>query len=480
MLMRTVAEVMDARSIAVIGASRDPEKPGAMLLKTLRDVGFSGKVAGVNPQGGEIYGVTLYKGLEDVPFQVDLAVLIIPPRLVPEAVALCGKRGVKGVVISSEGFAEAGEEGALHQREVLSILRATGMRGFGPNTLGLVNTATGLTSSYFAHPRMLEPGPIGVAAQSGIFVGALLRYLSSFEGIRISKGIGLGNKMDVDESDALEYLMNDEQTGVVGMYLEDVRDGRRFMEVAREAVKRKPVLLLKGGRTPEGARATASHTASLAVEDKVLEGALRQAGVIRVQGIEELVATLKGFLFMPMPKGRRIALITYSGAQAIMSIDAAMEEGLRVASFGEATSRRISRVISTAAKAQNPVDIFPDMMVHGPEKTFTETLGALLDSEDVDGVIFISFALPGIGPYRAVAELLQGRRRKPVFFTLLGMKEDLEESRSFLEANRVPCYLFPETAVKVMANMWRYASRVAGEGPGAWESPSLAQGVAGL
>lgn len=479
--MRTVAEVMDARSIAVIGASRDAEKPGAMLLKTLRDVGFSGEIAGVNPQGGEIYGVTLYKKLEDVPFQVDLAVLIIPPRLVPEAVALCGQRGVKGVVISSEGFAEAGEKGAAYQKEVLSILRATGMRGFGPNTLGLVNTATGLTSSYFAHPRMLEPGSIGVAAQSGIFVGALLRYMSSFEGMRISKGIGLGNKMDVDESDALDYLMKDEQTQVVGMYLEDVRDGRRFMAVAKEAVKRKPVLLLKGGRTPEGARATASHTASLAVEDTVLEGALRQAGVIRVRGIEELVGTLKGFLFMPLPKGRRIALVTYSGAQAIMSIDAAMEDGLQVARFGEVTSRRISRVISTAAKAQNPVDIFPDMMVHGPEKTFTETLGALLESDDVDGVIFISFALPGTGPYRAVAELIQGNRTKPVFFTLLGMKEDLEESRSFLERNRIPCYLFPETAVRVMANMWRYGSREeAQRGSGAWVSGSLAQGVVSL
>lgn len=480
-IMVSLEEVLGAKSVAVIGASRDPSKPGAMLLEVLNKTGFQGRVAGINPQGGSINGLTLYRNLEEVPFQVDLAVMLIHPRLVPEATAACARKGVKGVVISAEGFAEAGPEGARIQEEVLRILTNSGMRGFGPNTLGLVNTATGLTSSYFAHPRMLEPGSIGVAAQSGIFVGALLRYLSSFEGMRISKGIGLGNKMDVDESDALEYLMNDEQTRLVGMYLEDVRDGRRFMEVAREAVKRKPVLLLKGGRTPEGATATASHTASLAVDDTVLDGALRQAGVIRVRGIEELVATLKGFLFMPLPKGGRIALITYSGAQAIMSVDAAMDDGLQVARFGEATSRRLSRVISTVAKAQNPVDIFPDMMVHGPEKTFTETLGALLESEDVDGVIFISFALPGTGPYRAVAELLQGKRTKPVFFTLLGMKEDLDESRSFLEANRVPCYLFPETAVRVMANMWRYGSRGGGEeGLGAWVSPSLAHGVAGL
>ncbi len=455
--MRSLREILESRSVAVVGASRDPLKPGAQLLNVLKKVGFRGPVAGVNPQGGEVFETPLYRSLEEVPFPVDLAVLHIPPAAVPAALQECARKGVKGVVISAEGFAETGALGAKYQEEVRAILRSTGMRGFGPNTLGLVNTATGLTTSYFANSRMLKPGSIGFVAQSGIFVGALLRYLSSLEGLQISKGIGLGNKVDVDECEALDYLMEDEQTRIIGMYLEDVRDGRRFLEVARKATTQKPVLVLKGGRTREGARATASHTASLAVEDSVFEGAVRQAGVLRIFAIDEFIRTLKGFLNMPLPRGGRIALVTYSGAQAIMSIDAAVEEGLQVARFAEPTRERISRVIATSSKAQNPVDLFPDMLARGFEKTAIEVLGALLEDDGVDGIIIISFAILGADPYRPIIDFLRERCHKPVFFTLLGTQKDMEISRAFLEENRVPCYEFPEMAVRVLARMWRYA-----------------------
>ncbi len=455
--MRSVREILESKSVAVIGASRDPLKPGAQLLNVLKKVGFQGQVAGVNPQGGQVFEMPLYRNLEEIPFPVDLAVLHIPPASVPAALEECAGKGVKGVVISAEGFAEAGPQGAKYQEEVRNILRSTGMRGFGPNTLGLVNTATGLTTSYYSGPRMLRPGSIGFVSQSGIFVGALLRYLSSLEGFQLSKGIGLGNKVDVDESEALAYLMEDEQTRIIGMYLEDIRDGRKFLQVAREAAARKPVLLLKGGRTKEGARATASHTASLAVEDSVFEGAVRQAGILRLFAIDEFINTLKGFLNMPLPRGGRIALVTYSGAQAIMSIDAAIEEGLEVAHFREDTRQKIARVIATPSKAQNPVDLFPDMLSHGFEKTAMEVLQALLEDDGVDAIIFISFAIFGAEPYRPIVDLLQGRCTKPVFFSLLGTKKDIEVSRSFLEEHHIPCLDFPEMAVRVLARMRKYA-----------------------
>jgi acyl-CoA synthetase (NDP forming) len=455
--MRSVREVLESKSVAVIGASRDPLKPGAQLLNVLKKVGFQGQVAGVNPQGGQVFEMPLYRNLEEIPFPVDLAVLHIPPASVPAALEECARKGVKGVVISAEGFAEAGPQGAKYQEEVRNILRSTGMRGFGPNTLGLVNTATGLTTSYYSGPRMLRPGSIGFVSQSGIFVGALLRYLSSLEGFQLSKGIGLGNKVDVDESEALAYLMEDEQTRIIGMYLEDIRDGRKFLQVAREAAARKPVLLLKGGRTKEGARATASHTASLAVEDSVFEGAVRQAGILRLFAIDEFINTLKGFLNMPLPRGGRIALVTYSGAQAIMTIDAAIEEGLEVAHLGEDTRQKIARVIATPSKAQNPVDLFPDMLSHGFEKTAMEVLQALLEDDGVDAIIFISFAIFGAEPYRPIVDLLQGRCTKPVFFSLLGTKKDIEVSRSFLEEHHIPCLDFPEMAVRVLARMRKYA-----------------------
>ena len=454
--MRSIGEVLAARGVAVIGASRDPQKPGAQLIQVLQKVGFQGQVAGVNPQGGEVFGTTLYRQIQEVPFPVDLAVLHIPPGAVPSALAECARKGVKGVVISSEGFAETGAEGAKIQEEVRKILHETGMRGFGPNTLGIVNTETGLTTSYFSGRRMLRPGPIGFAAQSGIFVGALLRYFSSFEGLQLSKGIGMGNKVDVNESDALAYLMKDEQTKIIGMYLEDVRDGRRFLEAARRAVACKPVLILKGGRTAEGARASASHTASLAVEDSVFEGAVRQAGVLRLYSIDEFIRTLQGFLWAPLPNGGRLALVTYSGAQAIMSIDTAIDEGLQLARFQDQTKKSIAQVIATPSKARNPIDLFPDMLAHGFEKTSLEILKALLDDNGVDGVIFISFANFGDHPYRPIIEGIKGRMIKPVFFSLLGTQKDIEASRRFLEENGYPCFDFPEMAVRVFARMWKY------------------------
>ncbi len=454
--MRPIREILEAKSVAVIGASRDPEKPGALLLRVLKRVGFQGQVAGVNPQGGEVFETPLYRRLQDVPFPVDLAVLHIPPQLVPEALRECARKGVKGVVISAEGFAETGSQGAKYQEEVKEILRSTGMRGFGPNTLGLLNTANGLTTSYFAAPYMLKPGAIGFAAQSGIFVGALLRYLSSSEGLQLSKGIGLGNKVDVDESDALSYLTEDKQTEIIGMYLEDVRDGRRFLETAKKAVAKKPVLIIKGGRTQEGAKATASHTASMMVEDAVFEGAMRQAGVLRMSGIDDFIRALKGFLNMPIPQGCRLAFITYTGAQAIMSIDAAVEHGLQVARLEDVTREKISRVIATPSKARNPIDVFPDMLTHGFEKTTTEILKALLEDNGVDGIIWISFAIGGVEMYRPAVDLLLEQCTKPVFFSLLGAKKDLDACRAFLEENRLPCYDFPEHAVQVFAHMRRY------------------------
>lgn len=460
--MRSIREILESESVAVIGASRDPEKPGAQLLEVLKKVGYQGQVAGVNPQGGEVFGTPLYRSLQEVPFPVDLAVLHIPPQFIPEALRECARKGVKGVVISAEGFAETGSKGARYQEEVRDILRSTGMRGFGPNTLGLVNTANGLTTSYYATPRMMKPGPIGFAAQSGIFVGALLRYLSSFEGFQLSKGIGLGNKVDVDESDALSYLTDDKQTEIIGMYLEDVRDGRRFLETAKKAVAKKPVLIIKGGRTQEGARATASHTASMAVEDTVFEGAIRQAGALRMTGIDDFVRTLKGFLNMPLPLGGRLAFVTFSGAQAIMSIDAAVEHGLQVARLGDAAREKISRVIATPSKTQNPVDLFPDMLTHGFEKTTTEILKALLKDDGVDGIIWISFANSGPEIYQPMVDLLLEQPPKPVFFSLLGAKKDIETCQDFLEGNRLPCYDFPEYAVRVFAHMWRYG-RVRGK-----------------
>ncbi len=457
--MRPLKEVMESGSLAVFGASLDPFKPGAILLKTLTDTGFKGKIAGINPKGGSVHGITLYPSLDNVPFQVDLAVMLIPPSSVPRAVQECAKKGVKGVVISSEGFAEAGEQGRRYQDEISDILQSSGMRGFGPNTLGIVNTSTGLTTSYFTDQNMLLPGGVGFVSQSGIFVGALLRYIGSLESLGISKGIGLGNKVDVDESDALDYFLEDDQTRTIGMYLEDIRNGPRFINTARQVTDRKPVLLLKGGQTVEGSRAIASHTASLALNNSVLNGAVRQGGILRTDGIDELIAALMGFEWMPLPKGNKIALVTFSGAQAIMSIDAAIKKELAIARFSHQTAEALSKVIATPSKAQNPVDIFPDMMVHGFDKISTEILRALLNDDGVHGIVFISFAVSGADPFHLLSSFINENRSKPVFISLLGSKEDTRSAGDYLLKQKIPCVSYPETAIQAFSHMWNYAKR---------------------
>ena len=455
--MRPLCDILEAKSVVVIGASRDQEKPGAQLLKVLKEVGYAGLVAGVNPQGGEVFGVPLYPNVRNVPFEIDLAVLLIPPRFVPDALRDCAQKGVKGAVISAEGFSETGTEGATYQEDVRAILKSSGMRGFGPNTLGLVNTQNKLTTSYFANPRMLAPGHIGLAAQSGIFVGALLRYLSSLGGLHLSKGIGLGNKADVNESDALDYLADDEQTKIIGLYLEDVKDGNLFLKNLKRATARKPVLIIKSGRTQAGAKASASHTASMAVEDAVFDGIMRQAGAIRLYAIDELVRTLKGFLNMPLPAGNRLAYVTYSGAQAIMSIDETIAMGLQPAKLSEATQARIGRVIATPSKTKNPIDIFPDWLTCGYEKTITEVVKALLDDRGVDGIVFISFAEENAKVYQSLIDTVQADRRKPVFVSLLGDSKDKAACEHLLDSGGLPCYDLPEQAVRVFARMRHYA-----------------------
>jgi len=463
--VRSIRESLDAQSVAVIGASRDQEKPGAQLLRVLKDVGYRGRIAGVNPQGGEVFGVPLYPSVKQVPFDVDLSVLLIPPRFVPAAVSDCISKGVKGIVISAEGFAEAGPEGKVYQDEVGALLRSSGVRGFGPNTLGIINTQTRLTTSYFTTEKMLRPGLIGLSAQSGIFVGALLRYLSSQEGLHLSKGIGLGNKVDVNESDALAFFADDDQTKIVGLYLEDVKDGRRFFDRLKETVSRKPVLMIKSARTQAGASASASHTSSLAVEDAVFDGSVRQAGAIRLKSIDELVSTLKGFTAMPLPRGGRLALVTYSGAQAIMSIDTMMEEGLTLAQFSSVAKERIGRVIATDSKRKNPIDIFPDWVAQGYEKTTSEIVKALLDDDEVDGILFISFADQHAEAHRPLIEAVKENPCKPFLVSLLGDGLDKDTNERFLDTNGIPCFNYPEQAVSVFGRMWRYAqfkARLAG------------------
>lgn len=313
-------------SVAIIGASREPGKLGHEILRNIIDAGFRGKVYPVNPKADEVLGLRCYPSIKDVPSQVDLAVVIVPAKFVPSVIADCGAKGIRAAVVISGGFGETGPAGEELERQMLETAGRGGVRIIGPNCQGVNSTSVGLCASW---PLVKVRGPISIISQSGTIAAALACWAAE-EGVGISKLVALGNKCDVDETELLSYLADDPETEVIALYIEGVRNGRKFMEVARAAASKKPVVVVKGGRTAKGAEAVLSHTRSLAGSDAVFDAAFRQADIIRALDVEELYDICKGFACLPLPKGENVVIVTSSGGSGILATDACEELGLNV------------------------------------------------------------------------------------------------------------------------------------------------------
>jgi acyl-CoA synthetase (NDP forming) len=348
-------------SIAAIGSLREVPGTAYWLIRNLREFGYSDPIYPINPDTTkytEVLGSPVCESVAAVSESIDLAVAIAPPSSMPEIVEQCADKGVPALVILSEGFSESGAEGAELQRRVTEIAREGGVRIMGPNTFGVVNTANGLaTIAPYLDPQRMESGGVAVCSQTGS-TGPHQMPLEDW-GYPISKMCDIGNKCDVDEVDLLDYLADDPQTRVVAMHLEDVRDGRRFMEAARRLVARKPLVILKTGRTQAGARALVSHTGSLMGSDHVYDGAFRQVGALRVATWQQFWEVPRTLLSEPLPRGKRFAVITITGGQGVIAADAAVAAGLEVASFSAETIERLSAV--SPRLGGNPVDLGPAM-----------------------------------------------------------------------------------------------------------------------
>jgi acyl-CoA synthetase (NDP forming) len=296
----------EPESVAVIGASRNPSKYGYSLLKNLIDLGFNGKIYPVNPNAEEILGLKAYPSVKAINENVDLAIIIVPSFKVPEVMLDCAEKRVKGVVICSSGFREAGEAGKKLEDEVVAIAKKAGIRVVGPNTTGILNATNNFTTSFVPLPRF-KRGNVAFIAQTGLFAAAAFWWIISKQPFGVSKIVGLGNKCDVDDAEVLEYLADDEETEVVAIYMEGVKDGRRLFETFKKVSKIKPIVVLKSGRSPAGVKASLSHTGSLAVKDEIFDAVCKQAGVIRVGGdLDELLDVTKAFALQPLPKGIRL------------------------------------------------------------------------------------------------------------------------------------------------------------------------------
>lgn len=418
----------DPKAIAVIGASRDPTRGGNRILRNVR-AGFHGPVYPVNPQSREIEGLKCYASVLDIPEPVDLAIVFVPARLVPGIVRDCARHGVPGVIVESGGFAETGDEGRARQDELKAIVRETGIRVWGPNCMGIVDAVKKHVFSFVVESIWEEgclAGDVSLVVQSGFLAAGFLVDLMSHRGVGISKACSIGNKVDVDECDVLEWLLADPLTKAIGLYLEGIDDGRRFVELCRRSTK--PIVVLKGGKSAVGAKAAISHTASLAGHGGVVKGALAQAGVVEAHDffqMMDLCRSLARFPGRPPSGHRRIGVLTVSGGAGILSADFAEESGLQLAELSESTRRELARVYPEWMPVANPVDLWPAVEANGPD-AYRIAFEALCNDPTVDAVLFHLFALGFLDEGASVLAKIARRTDKPVIGWVIGRRETVE------------------------------------------------------
>ncbi len=434
----------NAKNIAVVGASRNLMKPGGRIVSNLKELGFSGRVYPVNPKAEEILGYRCYPSVKAIPDDVDLAVIAVPSKNARQVVEECAEKGVKGIVVVSAGFAEGWEKGKELEDEIVRIARASGIRIIGPNTMGLLDPETGLTT-FFSILSRIGRGNIGVLAQSGAFANFIL--LSLWQ-VGFSKIVAIGNKCDVNEVEVLRYLDNDEKTDVIAVYLEGFTNGRKFYEVLKEC--RKPVVVLKSGRTEAGKRSAMSHTASISTSEEVFEAACKQAGAVKVYDYEEMVDTVKALALMPLPRGDRVGVIQPSGAECVMSADAVVENGLKLAKYSEQTLERIYEFSPEWHSINNPLDLYPIVEKSGDE-VFVELLKIFAEDDNIDAIVAGVF-LPSLLRLGFDFSWLK-KYGKPVLFTMKDDMEELRKARVEMEKSGVPVYPTPERAVRALRNM---------------------------
>jgi len=455
----------EPKTVAVIGSLREGYFGGYVVIKTLLKAGFAGKIYPVNPSYQEVLGLRVYPSIKDIPEKIDLALMIINRRSIPNVMKECAEKAIKAVVVVSDGFAERDEEGARLQKEIVEIARQAGMRIIGPNTAGIANPANGLIPDpYEMGYERVKAGGIAICAQTGMINPQAFPYADIHYGV--SKVCDYGNKCDVDECDLLEYLENDPATRVIAMYLESIRDGRRFLEISRRVSSKKPVLILKSGRTKEGARVSVSHTGSLAVDDQIFDAACKQAGIIRLEKFSEIFELPKIFASQPLPKGNRLGIVTFTGGVGVLAIDEGEKYGLSVAKLSSETITKLNAIFPDLGKTI--VDIGPPMaVINNYMDIYSEILKAVLLDDNIDCLFNIIWTSPFedfAEEYLKFYEGLMGNYQKTIATWIYGPSLSLVHNMSYrMEDLGFPVFSNIETAIKALGIAYQYSIRKKGE-----------------
>ena len=447
----------EPRSVAVIGASQTPHKPGNDVINNILANEFGGKLYLVNPRGGEILGHRVYPSIQDLPDAIDLAIIILPATATPQAIRDCAAKGAKAIVMAASGFAEVDEQGEKLQQETIRAIRETGVRAIGPNTSGHTSTPHNFTSSFFPLGQVPR-GHVSYLAQTGNFATHTMRYIISGEHFGVARVLGMGNKLDVEESEVLEYYGRDPETRAIFVYLESFKKPRRFLEVARRVTRKKPVVLLKGGSTAEGSRAAVAHTAALASDDRITDGALKQAGVVRVYDYSHLILAAKAISAMPLPGGNRVSFSAPSGAMLVCMTDLCHRRwGLQVPELEEKTRRYLQEISPPYIRMRNPVDIWPAATATGVEYAYREGTEAVLKDANIDAVVMILMITEetGVPSLDFIVELAQRYPAKPLYVTFSGQKKHMDAAKAYLEPRGVPTFPLIEQPFEVLSILSR-------------------------
>jgi len=447
------------RSVAVIGASHVPGKVGNAIMRSIT-LRFSGKVYAVNVKGGEIEvngrKFKVYRSIKEVPDEVDVAVIAVPAKFVPDVIDECGEKGVKGAIVISAGFKEAGR--ADLEEELVKRARKWGIRVVGPNCLGVTNLENGFDCNFNPPERQARPpfGKVAFMSQSGAFGAAILDWAAR-ERIGMSKFISLGNMADLDESDFMEYLGEDEKTGVITGYIEGVKDGRKFFETAKRVTLKKPVVILKSGRTEAGAKAAASHTGSLAGSYAIYRAAFAQTGVLEATTMRQLFNYAKALAMQKPAKGDRVAIVTNGGGAGVMMSDGLLERGLKMAELSDETIRKFEDDIKAGKLPahmayRNPIDVIGD----APSSRYEVAMRYALEDPNVDVLVVIAlFQSPALD--EGIIDAMERMKAygKPIVFVAPGGDFPHKMARN-IELRGIPVYETTEDAVDAVYALVKY------------------------
>lgn len=447
------------KSVAVIGASNTPGKLGYIAVENLMKIGYPGKIYPVNPKVDEVLSLKAYPNVKDIPGPVDVGLVLVPAETAIGVIADLAEKGVKHAVVVAGGFGEVDEKGASRQQQMVEIAQKAGMRIIGPNTTGIVSSSARFSTTFQAGVE-LRLGPAAYISQTGNFASITFKWILSKEHFGISRVIGLGNKCDVDDADALEYLEKDPETKVIAMYIEGIKNGRRLIEVARRVAKKKPILALKSGRTSAGSKAAHSHTASLAANDTIVDAAFRQAGIIRVKNYMDLINYTKAFVYQQPPKGNHVGIISPSGGLGVITADACESSGLQVAKLTDETLNKFRKASPPFIDVGNPYDIWPSVSLVGMDEAYRIAVESMFEDKNVDAIIAGFMVTKGFTELKDNSFIAAASRKhpeKPIMVFATSEWEMVDRMQADLEKQSVPVYISPEMAAEALATMYKYS-----------------------